>query len=610
MTDASINIYTTRSPILPLPPDVAERIAAGEVIERPVSALKELLENALDAGAREIRMEVRGGGQRLLRVTDDGAGIPASELAAACARHSTSKIRRVEDLDRLHTLGFRGEALASIATVAELTVLSLSAEASVEGGVGVSVEEMAGAYIVVRGGEVVQQGRRARLRGTTVTVRDLFYNVPARQKFLRQARTEGMHILQLARRYAVGYPEVRFSLQLEEQIVLQTSGTGSLPKTLAELYHLPLAEMLHPIQASVYEQGGLHFELEGCVGNRALAQNNRQHITLFVNGRWVQVKSLQDALEVGYRGLLPKGKHPLLVLHIRVPADELDANVHPAKTEVRLWREREVADAISGALRGVLERSPVLPEEAHLPGPTLVYQSSLPGPRRRGLHLAESAGEYQTQAASETGIAGAAEILRVLRPLAQLQQAVILAEAPDGSLYLIDQHRAHERVIYEHLRQKYAGLEQTGAAEEDEWVEASGAHLLLEPVVVELKRHEAELFEQRLPMLRGMGLECERFGGRSFLVRSVPGGAGQEQLASHLPELVQLASEENNDWQDRLLIGLACRSALRRGRELGSAEQRSLLTSLAEVSAPAVCPHGSPILLHYSRTFLIDKFEW
>ena len=600
----SENQMPGREPILPLAPGVAERIAAGEVIERPASVIKELLENALDAGAREVRVEVRGGGLQLMRVTDDGAGIPADQLEAATERHSTSKLRRVEDLERLHTLGFRGEALASIAAVSELTLFSLAAE--VQG----SEVEQPGAFIIVRGGEIVQRGKRARLPGTTVTVRELFYNVPARLKFMRRARTESNHILQLMRRYAVGYPDVRFTLQLEDQSALQTSGTGNLAKTLAELYHLPLAQMLHPIEVSRQEQG-LQFALEGCVGNRALAQSSRQHITLFVNGRWVQMKAFQEVLEEGYRGLLARGQHPLLVLHLRVPSEELDVNIHPAKTEVKLLHEREIGEAIKGILRGLLERSPALPEEIALPGPALVYQGRVPGLRRRGLHVAEAAGEYRIQEEAERqGIAGASEILRVLRPLAQLQQAVILAEAPDGSLYLVDQHRAHERVIYEHLRQKYVGLEHAAQLEQDEWSGATDAHLLLEPVVVELKRHEAELFEQRLPMLRGLGLECERFGGRSFLVRSVPGGVGQEQLASALPELAQIAAADSNDWQERLLIGLACRSALRRGRELGSAEQRALLTSLAEVSAPAVCPHGSPILLHYSRAFLIEKFEW
>jgi DNA mismatch repair protein MutL len=580
----------TRTPILALSADVAERIAAGEVIERPVSVVKELVENALDAGAHEIRVEVRGGGLRMIRVTDDGYGIPDDELERACARHTTSKICTVEDLNRLHTLGFRGEALASIATVSELTLVSRPIETE-----GLS-EEASAATLTVRGGEVTQRGRRARLHGTTVTVRDLFYNVPARLKFMRGARTETGHILQLLRRYVLGYPAVRFNLTVEEQAVLQTGGAGNVATTLAELYHLPLAEMLHPVALSDAE----HYTLHGYIGNRALAQSSRQHMMLFVNGRWVQTRPLQEALETGYRSLLPRGKHPLLVLYVDVPAEEMDANVHPAKTEVKLLHEAEVKVALTRAVRAVLERSPALPASTDVPGPELVYQRRLPGPRRRGLHVAETTEGYNV----ETTHPAAAEVLTSLRPLAQLQQAVILAEAPDGSLYLVDQHRAHERVIYEHLRTKHIGLK---ADEEEVWVDS---HLLLEPVIVELKRHQAELFEQRLPILRDLGLECERFGGRSFLVRSVPSGEGEQQLAGHLHELVDVAAEDSTDWEDHLLISLACRSAMRRGRELGMDEQKALLIALAQASAPAVCPHGSPILLHYSRMFLIDKFDW
>jgi DNA mismatch repair protein MutL len=627
--------FISRSSILALSPDVAERIAAGEVIERPVSVVKELVENALDARAHQIRVEIRGGGLRLIRVTDDGYGIPEDELERACARHTTSKISTVEDLSRLHTLGFRGEALASIAAVAELTLLSRAIETEALG------EEHPAAWVTLRSSEVIQRGRRARLHGTTVTVRDLFYNVPARLKFMRGARTEAGHILQLLQRYAAGYPAVRFNLVIEEHIALQTAGSGDLAATLAELYHLPLAELLTPVsvsldphpsqdaveasaklaeRVSIPRPAPIHrppgwgeaqsYTLHGYVGNRALAQNNRQHITLFINGRWVQSRPLQEALEAGYRGLLPKGKHPLLVFHIDLPAEELDVNVHPAKTEVRSVREAEVAASLTQAVRSVLERSPALPEAVQFPGPTLIYQRRLPGSRRHGLHLAESASEYSAESAPP----GAAEVLLTLRPLAQLQQTVILAEAPDGSLYLIDQHRAHERMIYEHLRRMHA----SGQADEKEFPHPADAinrvptdaHLLLEPVIIELKHREAELFEQRLPMLSGLGLECERFGGRSFLVRSVPGITGQEQLVGHLHELAEIASEDSADWEDHLLIGLACRSALRRGRHLGSDEQRSLLTALAETTAPAVCPHGSPILLHYSRAFLVDKFDW
>src|SRR5438132_2226724 len=585
-------IQMPRTPILPLSQDVAERLAAGEVSERPVSVVKELVENALDAGAGEVRVEVRGGGLRLIRVTDDGYGIPEDELERACARHSTSKINSVEDLDHLHTLGFRGEALASIAAVSELTLLSRAIETEAMG------KEHAAVFITLRGGEVTQRGRKARLHGTTITVRDLFYNVPARLKFMRGARTEGGHIVQLMRRYAVGYPGVRFNLTIEEHTALQTSGSGNLVTTLAELYHLPLAEVLHPVSVDIAEGYTLH----GYIDKRALPQSSRQHVMLFINGRWVQSRILQDVLEAGYRSLLPKGKHPLLVFYLDLPAEELDVNVHPAKTEVKLLRETEVVAALTQAVQAVLERSPALPTSLQFPGPELVYQRRLPGPRRRGLHVAHSAEEYKAEAAPPA----TSQVLATLRPLAQLQQAVILAEAPDGSLYLIDQHRAHERIIYEHLRSKHVGVR---ADEGEEWA-GTDSHLLLEPVIVELKRYQAELLEQRLPILRDLGLECERFGGRSFLVRSVPSGAGQEQLAGHIHELAELASEDSTDWEDHLLIGLACRSALRRGRDLGNDEQRALIAALAGVSAPAVCPHGSPILLHYSRTFLIDKFDW
>jgi DNA mismatch repair protein MutL len=576
-----------RTALHQLLPDVAERIAAGEVIERPVSVVKELIENALDAGAGEIRVEIRGGGLRLIRVTDDGYGIAEGDLDRVCLRHTTSKIHAFEDLSRLRTLGFRGEALASIAAISEVAILSRAIETEELS------EEHAGVSITLRGGEIMERGRRARLHGTTVAVRDLFYNVPARLQYTRAMRTENGHVVQLLQRYAVGYPRVRFNLVIDERELLQTSGSGDLAMVLTELYHLSLSELLQGIQSS----DGEHYRIHGLIGNRVLAQSNRQYATLFVNGRWVQSRLLQEALEQGYRGSLPKGKHPLLVLFLEVPPHEIDVNVHPGKLEVHLLQEQVIVAALVQAVKTVLEQSPAVPEAVQFPGPVLASQRRLPGPRRRGLRVSESAEGYR----AEVSEPATAEVVASLRPLAQLQQAVILAEAPDGSLYLVDQHRAHERVIYEHLRRTYAGVKDS---------EAADAHLLLEPVIVEMKRYQAELLEQRLPMLRGLGIECERFGGRSFLIRSVPAGEGSEQVVAHLQELAEVAAEESTDWEDQLLIGLACRSALRRGHVLGEGEQKTLLNALANAAAPAVCPHGSPILLHYSRAFLIDKFDW
>ncbi len=580
-----------RIPIRQLSPEVAERIAAGEVIERPVSVVKELLENALDAGAREIRVEIRAGGLQLIRVSDDGCGIPEEELERACARHTTSKIREVGDLAHLRTLGFRGEALASIAAVSELTLVSRSEESAAR-----ALEEPA-AWLTVRGGTVLERGQRARPRGTTVTVRELFYNVPARLKFMRGPRAEAGRILQLLSCYAAGYPAVRFNLSVEGQSLLQTAGSGDLAIALAELYQLPLAELLTPL---AFEDERLR--LWGYIGNRALAQPGRQHVMLFINGRPVQVRALQEALEAAYRPLLPRGRHPLLVLQLSLPPEEVDVNVHPAKIEVRLLREQELAAILTSSVRAVLERSPALPAEAVSLAPLAVYQRRLltsAAPRRRGLRLAEQSASYRLSDARTERAA----MLESLRPLAQLQQAVILAEAPDGSLYLVDQHRAHERIIYEQLRASSA----TPSAE----TASLPAHLLLEPVVVELKAWQAELLEQRLAVLADLGLECQHFGGRSFLVRSVPQDIGdREQLASHLRELVEIALEESEDWKDHLLISLACRAALRRGRPLSPAEQHELLQNLARTAAPAVCPHGSPVLLHYSRAFLVEKFDW
>ena len=548
------NQSVERTPLHILAPEIAERIAAGEVIERPASVVKELLENALDAGARELRIEIRGGGLQLIRVSDDGNGVLEDDLLCLCVRHTTSKIAAYEDLWQLKTLGFRGEALASIATVADVTILSRAIETES------AAEEQPAQWVMWRGGALIESGRRARVHGTTVSVRDLFFNVPARLSFMRGARTENGHIVQLVRRYALGYPHVRFSLTIDEHSALQVSGSGEVATTLTELYHLSLNELLDEIETGEQE----HYRLHGYVGNRVLAQNNRQYITVFVNGRWVASRVLQDALEQGYRSLLPKGKHPVLVLYVDVPPQEVDVNVHPAKSEVQLAFESSIVTALSEVIKTVLQRSPVLPEAVQFPGPSLVNQRRLPGPRRRGLHISESAEGYR----AEVAIPGSREVIASLQPLAQLQQAVILAEAPDGSLYLVDQHRAHERVIYEHLRKTYTSGEQD---------EVGIAHLLLEPVIIEMKRYEAELLEQRLPMLRGLGIECERFGGRSFLVRAIPvgeNGAGQQQLVEHLQELAEIAAEDSNDWQDHLLIGLACRSALRRGRELGSGEQR------------------------------------
>ncbi len=625
--------YLDRQAIALLPPEVAEQIAAGEVIERPMSVLKELLENAIDAGASEIKIEVRGGGLRLVRVSDDGSGIPADEVELAFNRHATSKIRSVEDLSRLRTLGFRGEALASIAAVAEVTMITEADQSGLA------------TLLTIRAGEVIERGHRARPRGTTVIVRDLFQNVPARLHFLKGARAESAHLAQLARRYAIAYPHLKVGLTLDGHTTFQTSGSGQIERAVAEVYSLPAVDALRKIGPLEVADA----EICGIIGSRALSQAGKQHVMLFVNGRWVQSQALLTALEIGYRSVLPKGRHPLAAISIHVLPESIDANIHPTKAEVRLLHEEEICAALKAAVHDALGQSALEPPDEALPGPGNVYQYRLPLlRRRRGLPLAE-----QRQPYGESDSLTDTSILAELTPLMQIRQTLILAEDQQGGLYLVDQHRAHERILYEYLRHRLVGHpgsiaqpehepfssensypyepgepgvissqrdnesdqdDESGRNDESDEEDGvlPGAHgqLLLEPVVIELSTRQAAVLSERLPVLAALGFACERFGGRSFLIRSAPALAGAERLSASLPALAAEAAEEEENWQDRFCAAVACHAALRRGAPLSLGEQRELLANLRQTSAPAVCPHGSPLLLHYSQQFLIRQFDW
>ena len=330
-----------------LPPEIAERIAAGEVIERPVSVVKELVDNALDAGASDVRVDVESGGLRLIRVADDGHGIRPEQLELAFQRHATSKIDNVRDLLEIATLGFRGEALPSIAAVAEVDVAS-----SVDDG-------GRAATLGIRAGKVERRGSRGRPRGTTVWVRNLFQPIPARLKFTRNPRAESAAISQLVRRYALARPEVRFSLTLDSHPSLKTSGSGRLELALAEVLGQEVASCLLPLPERTVGAG----RLTGFVSAPGLSRPNRQSCILFVNRRWVAVPALQTALEAAYRPLLPPGRHPIVVLFVEVPAGAVDVNVHPSKAEVKLLWEADLAAAVSEAVKEAIGRSPRRPDD-------------------------------------------------------------------------------------------------------------------------------------------------------------------------------------------------------------------------------------------------------
>ena len=601
MTAPDQSVSASRPPIRVLPQTVAARIAAGEVVERPASVVKELVENALDAGARAIRIDVRGGGLDLIRVGDDGGGIPAAELPLAIARHATSKLPG-NDLLGVRTLGFRGEALPSIAAVAELTIVSAAGEDGV------------GRRLSVRDGRVALDEPAPRPRGTTVTVRHLFANVPARLAAAGRVQTEVAQVGQTARRLALAAPGVRLSLMVDDRLVFQTTGSGDLSTALIEVYGEALAGSLLPLGPTEVRaaDGRIEARLSGVVGGPEVTRPGRGQVIVVVNGRWAQPRGLLTLLETAYRPVLPRGRHPVLALVVETAPDRVDINVHPAKLEVRLLAERAIGQAAGELVRAALARRPI--PLGFVPDLGLEALARPPG-------LAESATSYDAEDDAPIVTPG----LPPLRLIGQVQDRLIMLEGSEG-VFLVDQHRAHERILFERLAAFHSG---PSAAAQDPPV------VLPEPLVLELRPAQLARFGRRQEDLAALGFELESFGGRTFLLRAAPALPGvfatldapdivgyAEQLAGlGEPEglvatLVAIADDgegptgEGEGWRDRLLVNLSCRSAVRRGRPLPRPAMRALVEGLGQTGAPAVCPHGSPLLMHVSGALLEKQFGW
>jgi DNA mismatch repair protein MutL len=481
-------------PIHILPLEIASRIAAGEVVERPASVVKELIENAIDAGAIDIKIEVRQGGQRLIRVIDNGSGIPAAEVELAFQRYATSKLEHADDLFRIRSLGFRGEALPSIAAVSQVTMLTRAAG------------EPIGTFVRLENGAIVRREKRGAPPGTVVTVENLFYNVPARRKFLKSETTESSHIADLVASYAMAYPKLRFSLLSDGRMALQSPGSGELYDMLVKVYGLEVAQQMLPVAASDHPASNV--QVSGFVGAPSIHRSTRKYITFFVNGRWIQDRSLAYAVEEAYHTLLPTGRHPIVVLNITLDSEEVDVNVHPTKGEVRFRQGREVFAVVQRAVRHTLTTGAPVPLVSRPTVPTPFAEPRQPrrlidvgrgGRATRG----EMALEVQRTAPApppflQAGEGAGATRLPMLRVLGQMSQAYIVAEGPEG-MYLIDQHAAHERVLYERLQAERAPLT----------VASQG---LLEPQVIELLPRQHEVIEVNRETLARLGFSIEPFG--------------------------------------------------------------------------------------------------
>ncbi|HNZ15084.1 MAG TPA: DNA mismatch repair endonuclease MutL [Anaerolineaceae bacterium] len=575
---------------------LASQIAAGEVIERPSSVVKELIENAIDAGATQIELEIKDAGKKLIQVSDNGVGIPADEIALAVSRHATSKLSKAEDLFDIRTLGFRGEALSSIGSVAKLSIVSKHRDAEL------------GAEVSVDGGKTEGVKAKSAPDGTVVRVEDLFFNVPARLKFLKTNTTENRQITGLVTRYALAYPHIRWQLIQDGRVYLQTTGSGDRKEILQSLFGVSDAKRMLPI---LFEDGEMR--IEGFISELGFTRSNRRDITLFVNGRWVQDASLTAAVIRAYNTMLMVGRFPVVVLFIQMPPDMVDVNVHPSKAEVRFKESDQVFSTVQRAIRrGLLAYSPV-PElnTAVLWGrPVEDISTSKPVQMEAPWQMPDQQHEKTEESERvQTGFQPvgqtqslqaplSSDYLPVLRLVGQVAATYLIAEGPDG-LYLIDQHAAHERVLFEQMMaQARSGIVPSQA--------------LLEAAVVELTPEKAGILEERLDVLKGLGFEIENFGPNTFALRAVPAILAGGDPAEAIYAVVNAFEEDETplmaEIQDLVAARVCKRMAIKAGQILSPEEQKNLLLNLETCQVPRTCPHGRPTMIHLSAMMLERQF--
>jgi DNA mismatch repair protein MutL len=573
-----------RRPIVRLPEETVHRIAAGEVVERPSSVVKELLENAIDAGAREVTVRLQRGGLARIEVADDGQGIPANELELAVERHATSKLDPEEGLGAIRTLGFRGEALASIASVSRLRLRSRPPDSEVAMG------------IAVEGGTVRGRFESGRGIGTTVEVEDLFFNTPARRKFLHAPAVEQLEVVRTIEHLYLASPSVTLSLVNESGELANFPGASDLRDAAARVLGSEFLEQSFELNAEMPRAGRLH----GFLGRPSLAVGNARRLYLAVNGRTIDSRVLAQATRFAFQSYIPRTRFPVGVLHLELPPEEVDVNVHPTKREVRFVQESELAERVRQAVRQALVGAPApLPLPPALTSRTGVSApASPPGPP-----AARSSGSRIPSGIQRPLVEPSGPLVLHDRPghprlqlLGSLDRLYWVAVAPRGFV-LIDQHAASERLLFD-------ALVREGRL---------GCQTLMEPVTVDLRPSQQAALQAHAEAVRGAGFDVEAFGGTSFRVRGVPSYRGQRASASRLPELLdELAAGGRptlpNGPTERIAASIACHAAIRAGDVVSPEELGRVVDALYE-GAEAVysCPHGRPILFDLPRS-RIDRW--
>lgn len=563
-----------------LDPHTINQIAAGEVVERPASAVKELVENALDAGSKRILVHLEDAGRRSLQVSDDGCGMDLESARLALQRHATSKIASVSDLNGVDTLGFRGEALPSIASVSRMTVTTGDRE-------GVR-------YVLrVEGGDVSEDPPESGPVGTSVLVEDLFFNTPARLKFLKTDAHELATIVEAVSKYAVSRPSVSFRLTHGAAVVVETSGSGDALTALAEVWGREQVRALAPVDAF---NGTAR--VTGFVSPPHFTKPNRNWYWLFVNGRPVRSKTITAALDQAYRVLTPEKRYPLAVLDVHIDPAKVDVNVSPTKSEVKFHQDGAVFDAVRRAVTTALLAHGMVPDAESVCRASEALRETGDFERAAVQLAMMSQAPFGTPIVPEARVIP--QMLQGLRVLGQVADTFIVAEN-DDALLIVDQHVAHERVLYEMLRDSRGAV-------------AIEVQQLLEPETLHLDRRTAELLEEKLDELKAVGFEMERFGGDSFLVRSVPAAVRGRTAMQLLRDLAEELADGTASGclvpaRDEILILCSCKMAVKAGDKLGMAEMERLLRDLAETENPYLCPHGRPITVVMPKSDLMRRFK-
>ena len=579
-----------------LPENLVNQIAAGEVVERPSSVMKELVENSLDAGADSITIDVRDGGRTFIKILDNGCGMTREDLEMAIQRHATSKISSENDLWKISTMGFRGEALASIASVSKMTIKTKRAE------------DFGGSILDCVAGEIVSIGDVGMSDGTQIEIHGLFFNTPARQKYLKQESTEFGHISGLLNSIALANPEISFKLIHNGKIVSDLPKVTDLLSRVADIFGSATAEAMLPIF-----YGGSALQVDGYVGKPLLSRSTSQHQYIFVNGRPIQHHLMAARIKAAYHSMLMEHKKPVFILNIKVDPALIDVNVHPRKIEIRFEDQETVIRAVYGAIKVALEKANLIPkgfsESRHYMSDGLTSFSNRPaftaGGQAKHFHKigqeAQGAMSFSRQIFEERGQQDLEEFEKKpsIKAITQIANSYIVAEDESG-LVLIDQHAAHERVRYEELMNQYENQEKS-------------IQPLLVPQQIEFSSDEMILIEDNKAVFGGLGFEIEGFGGNTYMVHAVPTClSGQDVdavIKGVLDDITNGAKPSNMQGRvEEILTYMSCRSAIKFGQSLSPDEMQALILQMEKLERPYTCPHGRPTMVSLSLNELERMF--